>query len=211
MSEDTARVVGASMPGEIHINGKSCRLHPLSIRDLAEVQREGVRLYRRNYLANLKDSAEFLPNGEDELRKAIEKSAHWDADDLPRKVVFDSSNLQMNEEMKKWLMENLEAPEERFRNLSSYHRMIATCLDSDVLSEEKFQEIMGFPPKKVKTGYINWWVTGTQEGMLSMVWQSVKNYGISREEVDSLISDPVNLMIFAREIESLSVPDVGNG
>jgi len=211
MSEDVARAVGASVPGEVTIAGKKCRLRPLSIRELTEVQREGVRIYRKNYLNQLRDTVEFYPEGKDEFRQAIEKSAHWEADDLPKKEVYDSTTLQHSPALSAWLVENIPGSESKVHNLLTFQRMVASALDGGVLTEDVFKELTGHFPSKMKTGYINWWVTGTVEGMMCMIWQSVKHSGVSREDVDSLLSDPSVMMLFAREIEAISVPAAGNG
>lgn len=211
MSEDVARVLGAGAPGVVKIKGKECKLAPLSIRELTEVEREGVKLYRRMYLENLKDSIEFLPNGDEVLREAVEKTAHWGTDDLPKKDVYLTSTIPTSPKLKKWMVENMGITEDRLKVVTTYQRIVASALDGGILSEEIYTKLTGTPVKKAKTGYINWWVTGTKEGMLAMIWQSAKNSGITREEVDSLIDSPTDMMIFSREIEALSVPATGNG
>lgn len=211
MSEDVARAVGAGLSDEIMIAGKACRLRPLTIKELTEIEREGVRVYRRRYLEALKDSSDLLPGGAAGFEAAVEKSAHWDADDLPKKTVYDVSNLNQTALMKKWLIENLQTVEEKVENLSTYHRLVAASLDSGLLSEAEFTAMIGRPPRKTRTGYINWWVTGTPEGMCAMIWHALKEFGVTRDEINQLASDPSKMMVLSREIESLSVPDVGNG
>lgn len=211
MSEDVARAVGAADPRELTIAGKKCRLRPLTIKELTEVQREGVRVYRKSYLINLRDSIEFLPGGEEGFQKKVEETAHWEADDLPKKSVYDTATLVVTNELKTWLKENLGAKDDRLRNVRACRTLTAAALDSDVLSVEEFRKLTGKLPIKVKTGWVNWWVTGTPEGMLTMIWHSVKIDGITREELDALVSDPATMMAFAREVEFLSVPASGNG
>jgi hypothetical protein len=211
MSEDVARALGAADPQELTIAGKKCRLRPLSIKELTEVQREGVRVYRKAYLTNLRDSIEFLPGGEEGFQKKVEESAHWDADDLPKKTVYDTSTLQINNKLKDWLKTTLKIDEKRLKHQRSCQSVVAASLDSELLSVEEFRQLTGKLPVKVKTGWVNWWVTGTPEGMLTMIWHSVKSYGVSRDELDALVSDPGTMMAFAREVEFLSAPSTGNG
>lgn len=211
MSEDVARALGAAVPGELTIAGKKCRLRPLSIKELTEVQREAVRTYRKVYLTNLRDSIEFLAGGEEGFQKKVEETAHWEADDLPRKAVYDTATLEVNNKLKTWLKENLNAKEDRLKSPRTCRSLVAAALDSEVLSVEEFKKLTGRLPIKIKTGWVNWWVTGTPEGMLTMIWQSVKSDGVTRDELDTLLSDPATMMAFAREVEFLSAPSPGNG
>lgn len=212
MSEDVARAVGANSPGEFEVAGKKCRLRPLTVKELTEVTREGIRLYRRQYLEAIRESLEFMPNPDEYFQKKVEETAGWQADDLPKKIVYDVSTLKPNRALIDWLVEKCGVAEDKISTISTFQRVMGGALDSEMLSEEEFTKLNGgVPPKKVRTGYINWWVTGTVEGMLAMIWQSVKTSGVTREEVDTLMSDPARMSIFSREIEVLSVPDVGNG
>lgn len=211
MSEGVARAVGAAAPGEFVIAGKKCRVRPLTVKELTEITREGVRSYRRDYLEKIKDTIDLMDDGPAFFQAKIEESARWEAEDLPKKEVFDADSLQLNKGLQKWLVENLKTSKEKVGNLTVYRSLVSAALDSELLTAEEFKKLTGNLPRKIKTGWINWWTTATPDGMLSMIWHSVKADGITREEVNSLVSDPTSMMSVSREIEHLSVPSAGNG
>ena len=70
----------------------------------------------------------------------------------------------------------------------------------------------GGKPLKVKVPYVSWWITGSFDGMITLIWTCFKHNGVSREDVArELGRNEALLTELSREIETLSVPAVGNG
>lgn len=215
MSEDVARMVGAAAPNSITINGKSCFIRPLTLRELTEIQRECLRIYRQQYAQNLKDTEEIL--GVDEVRRQILESAKWDVDDLPKKFVYDAGkDIEPTEEIFKFIRENLAIDRAEIEKQANkdlvIRQLLTTALDSGVLSETLFEKLTGRIPRRLSTGYVNWWLTATIDGMVSLCYWCLRDQGITKDDVIAEItSSGGKVASIARDIESLSAPDLGNG
>ena len=86
MSEDVARALGAG--GDITtIAGKECKVRPLSIRELTEVERECLKVYKRTFLETFHDNLDLLPDDEAAglMSRKLEEASAWDVGDLPSK------------------------------------------------------------------------------------------------------------------------------
>ena len=221
MSDDVARAVGAGGK-TIKIAGKECKLRPLSILELTEIERDCLKQYKMNYLETFYEASRFLPEGKGEklIEQKLEEIARWDITDLPPKYVYDPEKIKMTNKLQAWLKENMDYSE-KDANDTKYTkkemslqlgRLAATALDEGVLEDYTYESFVGEVPKKMKTGYVQWWLTGCYEGMLSMVWVCFKSYGVTKEEVAHEIGTNPDVMIgLTRDIESLSAPDTGNG
>lgn len=220
--EDVARALGAGSTDTILINGKECSVRPLTVKELTEVERDCLKRYKRSYIETYSENADLL--GEEEgkqlVREKIDEAAKWDVSSLPPKYACDDSKIQVTDILKSWLKENIgfsekdqngaeipkQAIEKRLKRLAAY------AIDADMLSVDDFKKFTGESPVRQKVGYVNWWITGTFDGMLTMVWMAVRQGGVTKEEVATeLGKNPSLLTYFAREIERLSAPDVGNG
>jgi hypothetical protein len=216
MSEDVARAVGAGGPEPLIIDGIECKARPLSIRELAEVERDCLSRYRKSYLSTFSENLEMLGEaGPNLLQQKMEEAAKWDIGDLPSKWAHDTSTMPITTKLVDWLKGSFSFSEagiakEKIETL--IRQMVATALDSGVLSAARYKELVGHEVEKAKVGYVNWWVTGTYDGMISMVWMSVRDNGVSRDAVAKAIGTNPHLFIHAsREIEKLTAPSVGNG
>jgi hypothetical protein len=59
---------------------------------------------------------------------------------------------------------------------------------------------------------VNWWITGSYNGIVTMVWTAFKHNHVTREQVaEAMNKNLADMMEMARDIESLSSPSVGNG
>lgn len=216
MSEDVARALGAGVPGDLKIKGKSYALRPLTVKELTELQRTCLRRYQRKYMETFKENVDLLADSVDKqqdlLAKELQKVGKWSLDDLPLKEVYDSSRVKITDEMKVWLGENLGATEAVLKSEKKTRQLVATALDGGVLTIDGCFKLTGTTPQKVTTGYVNWWVTGSSEGMVHFVWLSIRGSGLTEEELENEISSKYeDIVTAARDIENLSVPDMGNG
>lgn len=215
MSEDVARAVGARSADVMTIKGKEVRLRPLTVKELTELQRECVKVYRTKYLMAYKENLELLgiADAESRLLKKAEETAGWGVDDLPSKTVYDARFLPMTDSLRLWMKENLGLTDAVAKApAASLLPLINTALDSETLSVETCKELTGKEPKKIKTGYANWWITASPEGMLAMVWACVGSSGLTKDElIEEIALKQAELVRAAREIEKLTVPEMGNG
>ncbi len=212
--EDVARAIGAKgANSEVTINGKSYTPKPLTIKELTELERDCVKQYRKQYLEVLKDGIDMLPNGEEEFRKVFMESARWEADDLPKKYVYDVKKIPVTAELEIWLKRNTGADEKLLKKGPDViRRLVATALDNEDMSEQEFETLTKTKPKKLMTGYANWWCTGTFAGMVAMLYLSVRDSGITKEDITTELAGQQGLLAsLSREIEELSAPSLGNG
>lgn len=216
MSEDVARAIGAGSDPDTPfiINGKPVKIRPLSVKELAEIERDCVKIYRRKYLEAIKDAMDFLPNGEEELRKAVMDSAKWEADHLPKKFVYDVGEIKITQALKDWLVSTMGVEEELLEKDLLAKRLLATALDQETLTSEEFQKMTGKAPRRLSTGYVNWWCTGDPDGMVSMLYHCARasNPDLTKDDILKEIGkDSAKLTSLSREIEALSSPSLGNG
>lgn len=212
MSEIMARALGAPGALTATIAGKECTVRPLGIQELTEVERDCVQRYKRGFLETYSQNLDLLPKerGEQLLEQKMAEVARWDVDNLPPKWAHDPKRIKVTEALKKWLKENLElkedADDERLR------RMAASALDQGMLTEEQYRNLTDAKPPRVRVGYVNWWITGSYDGMITFVWVCFRHNGVTREQcVEALRGNMALLVDLSREIERLSSPTVGNG
>jgi len=190
MSEDIARAVGAKSPTEVKIAGKICKVKPLGLRELTEVQMECLEWYKRQYIKTFVDSADMFPDGMEEARKAREEAAKWDIDDLPKKHVYDSKTIVVTDKLRKWVVEEFDlektkaVDEDKIKQTAAaaldlektksvdddkIKQTAAAALDRKSLSVEKYKELTGSKARSVPIAYDNWWMTGCMDGMVSFI------------------------------------------
>lgn len=214
MSDDVARAVGASGATTINIAGKECTVRPMSIRELTEVQRECVKRYKREYLETFSNNVDLLPKSE-RTKFIIEKheeAAKWDIDDLPHKYAYDISGIEMNRALRKLLTDLFGIDDKTSKNVVRMKQLCVSALDQGMLSSNQYRKLVGNPPVRVRVPYVNWWITGCYEGMITFVWVCFRHDGVTWEDVaDELGKNPQMLAELTREIEHLTAPAVGNG
>ena len=211
MPDDVARAVGAG-GRTVNIGGKECTVRPLSIKELTEVERECLTIYKRNYLKTFSDNADLLPKGEGirMLQEKMEEVAKWDVGDLPSKYAYDPGSIKINRKLKKWLTEAFDMKEEI--DDERMKRLVVAALDQMMLSTNKYQRMIGEPPVRAKVGYVNWWITGSYEGMITFVWVCFAHNGVTKEEVATELGRNQQMLAeITQEIEQLSAPAAGNG
>ncbi len=216
MSEDMARALGARGPEPIIIDGKEYFPRPLNVKDLAEVQRECLKYYRKAYLEAQKDVAETIDDPIERRQFMDQKRAEagsFDLGTLPKRFVYDGKSVPVTDKLKKWLLENLEVEFPPGPDCETkYHRAVSIALDSGDLTEQEVEQLTGKKIRKVKTPYVNWWIGGCIDGMLAMVHQAFKDQGLRIDQIKfSMMNDGSMLAQIAREIEHLTAPETGNG
>lgn len=219
MSEDIARIVASEGAETVQIGGKTCTTRALSLRELGEIERECLNLYRRSYLESYSQNGDLLPvNLKEKLMiEKFEESARWDVSDLPLKEVYDPARLVVNDSLIEHLAVIFDFTSGQFDKLDEktkkkqYQRLTATALEQGELSEDDYTRMTKNKPRKAKAGYVQWWITATYEGMLTMVWAAFKHNGVTKDEVSATLGKDLTMLVnLSREIEKLSAPSSGN-
>jgi hypothetical protein len=211
MPDDVARALGTPGPTMVEIGGKQCQSRPLTMQELSEAERDCLKRYKREYLETFAENADLLPKGEGAglLQEEMRKAAKWDINDLPTKHGHDPKAIKINRSIRKWLEGNFDV---KGKTDESLKILAAAALDQETMTAEQYKEMVGARPHKVKIPYVNWWVTGAFDGMIALVFICFRHNGVTREEVAAeMIKNPTMMTELSREIESLSVPAVGNG
>lgn len=223
MSDDVARAVGAGGTTLV-IAGKECQIRPLTAKELAEVERECIDNYRQSYLESLAKSAHLVfPDKRERqsyLREEMEKAAKWDVEDLPRKPVHDPKKIKVNKRLHLWLTENMNLSDKdvdgklltKAKLEERIKRAAGTALDSGILDKSTYENLVGEIPKASYVDYVSWWSTATVDGMVTLIWKSVQNSGVTKEQVMTELSEKPDLLAtHSRDVEHLSAPAEGNG
>jgi len=145
------------------------------------------------------------------MEQRMEKASRWDIDDLPTKYAYDSSRIKVTDALKVWVQENVGSIEGR-EDLQ-IQRMAAVALDQELLNESEYKRLVdGSAPPKFKVPYVNWWITGCFDGMVTFIWVCFKRDGVTRDQVVEELGSSMGMLVeISREIERLSTPSVGNG
>jgi hypothetical protein len=211
MSEEVARAVAAKSPTTVMIAGKECSPRPLGLRELSEVERDCLQRFKRECLKTYAENIDLLPEKDRDrlLEKKMDQIARWTTDDLPPKRGFISADVELTEELKKWVAKEFE-PEEDATD-DQYKLLTGLALDQSILSVEQYAELTGKTIRKVNLDYVSWWATSSFDGMITFIWKAFSNLGVTREQVLSDLGSSLGRMTeLAKEIEHLSTPTVGN-
>lgn len=214
-----ARILGASEVADV--NGEEYKLSPLTAGLLCEMEREALRHYKREYIQTVTDNVDLLCNGtprETYLHEKVMEVARWSVDDLPQKTVYDMSRVSVgtwkdeetfmvSDKVSVWMKSRYPGVP---NNEMAIRSLLASALDSQMLSPDEIKEMTGKGPEAGRVRYDQWWITGCYEGMISLVTESIKinHPDITKEKVKSW---PFGKIVqLARTAESLSVADMGN-
>ena len=210
MSDEMSRALGTG-GSTVVVAGKECQVRPLGVGELADVERECLRQYRESYIDTYANARKHLgKKGDALLLQKIEEAGHWDINDLPLKYAFDEDTVVTTKALEEWVSEKfgVEMPvgERKIK------RLTATALDQKMLSEAECVKLAGAVPVKTSVGYVNWWITGCFEGMITFIWMCFKTNGVTKKQVlEELRDKPDLLSSLSREIEHLSAPVAKNG
>lgn len=226
MAEDVARAVGAGGTDDaaIMIAGKRCTPRPLSIRELAEVERECLRAYTRHHLQTYSENLDLMPGDADSrataMRDKIEEASRWDISDLPPRHAYDPATVVLSAALQDWAKAELRVADTDAAGKplgaavaeQRYRRAIVAALDAGLLKDTQYKELTGKEPAKLRVGYCNWWITGTMDGMITLIWMCFRASGVTKDEVLAAIGNDFDILAnLSREIEHLTAPAVGNG
>lgn len=211
MPDDTARALKAPSPMIVKFGDKECQVHALGIRELTEAERECIKSYRRSYLETFAQNVDLLSNGQVLLEKKMEEAARWDVDDLPTKEAYDPAKVRVTDKLKQFVADHFNLEAKTLTDIR-IQRFTAALLDQEHLSLSEYKELTKCVIRPLKIQYVNWWITGSYDGMVTFIWLCFRSYGVSKEEVFDKIGKESSLLVeLSREIETLSTPAVGNG
>lgn len=221
MSEDVARLAGSEGPTGIMIGGKLCTARPLTIKELGELERACLKLYRQSYVSTFVDGADALgyegEKKDEYVQKAVERAARWDVHDLPIRKVFDPDSIKLTDKLRAWADVNCQYLIEFKKGDDSAKRdkvlcrVISTMLDSEGLTLDQYREFTGAEPVSIQAGYASWWTTATADGRMYSLFIAFKHNGVTMDDVGKAVSEnPGFVLEMVREIEKLSVPQAGN-
>lgn len=213
MGDKMARALGAKGGLTVTIAGKECSVRPLGMRELTEVEVDCLERYKRQYLKTVSANLDLLPERDRAgiMDRKLDEAARWDVDSLPSRFAHDPDRVKVSRGLRRWLTEKLgmdgKAGDEQVK------RLAATALDQESLSAKGYEGLTKTgPPPRLKVPYVNWWITGCFDGMITFIWVCFRRDGVTREQVvNELGGDLGKLAEVSREIERLSVPSAGNG
>ena len=214
MSEEMARALAADGAMTITIAGKECTVRALGLKELLEVERDCLARYRRQYLETFSRNLDLLPpeQAADLMSRKLEETARWDVGDLPHKTAYDSGRVVLTPAVKALAADRLALEETEKMTDLQWRRVVSASLDQGIVGPEEYRAAAGQGPRSVKIPYVNWWITGCYDGMVSFVWICFRHNGVTRDEVvDSLQGNMGKLIELSHEIERLSAPDSKNG
>lgn len=219
MSDDVARAVGAKGSEFVVIDGIECHARPLGLAELAQVERECLSSYRKEWVKGYYDNLEYIPESKQEafILDKIDQAAAFKLTDLPPKFVYDPMKIELTNEIRSWLTLNMdEFLEDAKPGTGDYDKALriaaVNALETDVLKDNEYEKMAKKPAKKTKVGYIHWWITATHDGMLTLMWQAFSDLQVSKSDISKAVGRNRKIVAsIAREIEKLSAPDSGNG
>lgn len=214
MADDVSRAVGAGSE-TIVINGKTCKVRPLTIKELGEIERECLSQYKRSFIQTFSDNLDLLPENERPglIAAKLNEAALFDLKSLPPRFAYDPKKVVVTEKLKQWILLNMDGYFGDKDHTDQMYRVVTSAaLDGGFLTETEYKDLTGELPKRTRLPYASWWTTGTTEGRLALVCKSFEGSGLTKDEISTeLTQNPGRLLNLARTVEELTVPDVGNG
>jgi len=214
MAEDVARALGAGSGKTVTIAGKSCKVRPLNLGELAELQRICAIRWKKQ---KLNEFAKMILPGEDRdalIRDKRQQLSELDAEDLPMREVYSCAGTPATTQLVQFLQNMFPhlAPDV-LEPGPKLDRIAEACLDQNRMSPEQYKKLTnGRDASVVASPYAAWWVGGTMEGMLESCWLCFQHSGVTRDELfEELSSTPGRLSEISKEIEHMSAPESGNG
>jgi len=209
-SERTSQALGAG--DSITVGEKTYRLHPVVAGSLADLERDALKYYKRQYLETYTDNLDLLPGNEhakqDLMLQKLEDVAKWDLEDLPSRSVYSTVGIPIDEEMRKWIKDNFQVSPELEM---SCQVVLAMALDNKRITPQKVYEMTGKYPREAKVRYDQWWVTATRTGMISFVLSSLRLDDRTVTDKDVADWSIAKLIEASRLVEKVTVASVGNG
>lgn len=214
MSEDMARALGTTDLEPIKIGDKECVPRPLSVTELMECERRCLKSFKREFLETWNENLDMIPEDQrlSMIARKIDEVGKWDASDLPHKYANNPSRIKLTDELRARVRDMLDITGDEDVSDFRMQRLAAALLDGGLLPTAVYKELTGTNPPQFKVDYVNWWITGSYEGMLTFVWVNVRHLGLTRDQVAEATRGNARLLIeVSRDIERLSAPKLGNG
>lgn len=212
-SEREHRALGA---GEsITVEGKDFLLRPVVARNLAELEREALKFYKRQYLETFRDNMDLLGDqGKNLMMSKMEEVARWTASDLPQRDAFNCLEVPVTDKVKKWIEKEYgEVPKQLDSeevNEVGCRALLSTALDNKELTPNQVKEMSGRRPRQGKVRFDQWWVTASVEGMVSIIRSALRD--ASDKEKARVNEWPfLKLVEASRIVERITSADLGNG
>jgi hypothetical protein len=212
MSDREQRALGVG--GTITVREKKYELSPIAVQHLCNLEKESLRYYKRQFLQTFADNADLLgENSQDIITKKMEEAAVWDLDDLPKKTAYDVSHVPVTEKLREWakaFQVEIDGEKSELTDVK-IRAMLSTALDQEKVKREEVKAMAGKFPVQGKVRYDQWWVTGSMEGMVSFLLSSIqyKHPEVTEKEVKEW---PISSIFEgAREVESITSPNLKNG
>lgn len=204
MSDSTSRVLGAS--AFITVHGTEYRLAPISMALLAEMEREALRAYKRQYLQTYLDVADSLPAGK--IDQLLEDVAKWDTGQLPSRKAHSCKEVEITPEITDKLVA-LYGEIVRKLMPQTFRALLTTALDEERITVDEVEKATGTAPRLGWIPYDMWWTSGTHEGRLLFVWASLQeHHKLSKAEINKW--PPISIVEAGKLVEQITVPEVGN-
>jgi hypothetical protein len=204
MSDREARALGAG--DTITVGDKKYNLKPIRAKHLAELEKEALKYYKRQYIETFVDNADLLGDKID-LSAKVEEVAKWTSDDLPQKKVYSTTILPVTKKMQKWLE---EVYGEKPKSDNAYRAIVGMALDSGEITKNKVEELTGASPRQGRARFDEWWVTASFAGMLSFIRYSLEDCG-NQDSININEWPFLKVVEAAKLVESLTSADLGNG
>lgn len=213
MSEREARALGAGT--KIKVGEAEYVLRPITVQQLCDLEREALQYFRRQVLQTYRENADLLGDKADEMiARKFEEVSRLTLDDLPKKTAYDTSHLPVTAALREWakgFQAELDGRQGVDVDDAKVRSLVATALDQDRISVDEVKRLAGQRPTMARVRYDQWWVTGCFEGMVAFIHSSLK------QEHPEITKDDVRkwplsaIFETSREVEKITVPDLGNG
>ena len=205
MSDKEARALGAG--STFTVGNEEFHLTPITIGSLAEIQREALRAYKRQYLQTYLDVQDALPAGK--LDEVISQVATWDVDKLPTKVAYSCVHLEANQQVIDLLVSFYGQTILPIKDKTAL-ALLSNLLDEDKVTSKEVEQIAGGRPLSAHIPYDLWWVTGSYEGRILLLWASLQTHHpkYTKEQIKQW--DPSKVIEGSRLVESMTEPQMGN-
>jgi hypothetical protein len=202
-----ARALGA---GEtIEVDGKQYKLRPIRIQRLCDLERDALRYHKRQVLETYRDNMDLLGDActSGLMEKKLQEVSEWGVSDLPKKEVYDASNVPVNDKVKLWVKENYDMEPHDF----VCQMLLTVGLDRGKISLEQVKEMTGSSPRRGVVRYDQWWITASYEGMVAFVHSSIRDDHPELTKEDIGRWSPAKLVEAAKIAENLTTASMGNG
>lgn len=205
MSDKEARALGVG--SSLVIGDTEFHLTPISIGSLAEIQREALRAYKRQYLQTYADMQDSLPAGK--LEEVVDKVATWDVDKLPTKVAYSCGHLQTNDEVSELLV-SFYGPSILPLKDKTALALLSNLLDEEKITTEQVEKLTGGKPLSAHIPYDLWWATASYDGRILLLWASLQEHHPKYPKDQIKKWDPAKIIEGSRLVESMTQPQMGN-